>query len=344
MAAMEKVLLQQHLNRVSRSFAFCIERLSGELRDWVTVSYLLCRILDTIEDSSWDEKDKQTNAFLQFEKYLYCSPDSQYVISWVKTFPQNTPEGETELLLDSKLVFDTFHEFPEEVKSRIQTTVLGMSRGMRAFLSERSEEKKFQIYTMAELNQYCFFVAGIIGELLTDLLSLHMRQRNKASKEDYRNAIHFGLFLQKINILKDQIRDEEEGRFLVPSRKAVISSLAIHADGAIRYILSIPVAERGYRLFCAWSLFLGLSSLTWFEKGLRLNKVMKLPRLVTSLLLNKVEKLIDSNDELLSYFQKLNSLHEVDLVDLGPGVPFRLSNCYFGNLSLEDRNAVGVLI
>lgn len=341
---MNRSLLQEHLNRVSRSFAFCIERLSGDFRDWVTVSYLLCRILDTIEDSPWESTTTREEIFSQFEKFLIASPDSQYVICWASLFSPKIPIAERNLLLDSKNVLDAFFSFPSAVQEKIRTTVLSMSRGMRAFLLQKQKGKIFQIHTMAELNQYCFFVAGIIGELLTDLLSIHLKRNQMIAREDYRNALHFGLFLQKINILKDQIQDEKEGRFLVPSRKAVLASLTAHADGAISYILSIPIAERGYRLFCAWSLFLGLSSLTWFEKGFRLNQVIKLPKLVTNLLLNKVEKLIDSNDELLKYFQKINSLQVDSIVDLGVGVPMSLKDCYLGNLKLEDKLAVGILL
>ena len=43
---------QTHLDRVSRSFAFCIKKLESPLRQWVSLAYLLCRVLDTVEDSS----------------------------------------------------------------------------------------------------------------------------------------------------------------------------------------------------------------------------------------------------------------------------------------------------
>ena len=45
---------QTHLDRVSRSFAFCIKKLESPLRQWVSLAYLLCRVLDTVEDSIWE--------------------------------------------------------------------------------------------------------------------------------------------------------------------------------------------------------------------------------------------------------------------------------------------------
>jgi hypothetical protein len=71
----------------------------------------------------------------------------------------------------------------------------------------------------------------------------------------------FGLFLQKVNILKDQPTDEVEGRFLVPTRPGVLRSTLQDAESAWRYIQCIPSAWPGYQLFCAWSYFLGLETL-----------------------------------------------------------------------------------
>ncbi len=76
-----------------------------------------------------------------------------------------------------------------------------------------------------------------------------------------KNALGFGLFLQKVNLIKDQKKDEAEGRFLVPDRGELLSSLRGDAKSALKYILAIPKDDLGYRTFCGWSLFLGLASL-----------------------------------------------------------------------------------
>jgi phytoene/squalene synthetase len=70
-------------------------------------------------------------------------------------------------------------------------------------------------------------------------------------------AYHFGLFLQKVNILKDQHEDEAAGRFLVPDRRELLASLRQDAQGALEYLQALPRSERGYRTFCAWSLMMG---------------------------------------------------------------------------------------
>ena len=74
-------------------------------------------------------------------------------------------------------------------------------------------------------------------------------------------AYRFGLFLQKVNILKDQPEDEAAHRFFVPDRGQILASLRADADGALSYLTSLPQRERGYRIFCAWSLMLGAAAL-----------------------------------------------------------------------------------
>ena len=58
---------QNHLNKVSRSFAFCIPRLEGNLREWIGLSYLLCRLLDTVEDALWTSHEEQLRSFEMFQ-------------------------------------------------------------------------------------------------------------------------------------------------------------------------------------------------------------------------------------------------------------------------------------
>ena len=63
-----KELHESLLKKVSRTFALTIPLLSGELRFVVTHAYLLCRILDTIEDEpglTLPEKKAFAQEFLQ---------------------------------------------------------------------------------------------------------------------------------------------------------------------------------------------------------------------------------------------------------------------------------------
>lgn len=334
---------QAHLDRVSRSFAFCIARLEGEMREWVSLSYLLCRILDTVEDAHWSSPEAQAEAFESFRSFLENPPTATAVQTWAASFPSAIPTGEAELLLDAHRCFANFHTLAPGVREKIRRPVMNMYRGMRHFLATRPAGAAIRLHTLAEVNQYCFFVAGLVGELLTELVSV--RSPGFARAGVYRDAHHFGLFLQKINLLKDQAGDEKEGRFLVPSRPELLASLAKDAEGAIRYIQALPVAEKGFRLFCAWSLFLGLASLPWIEKSKRLGAFLKIPRLVTERLLGRVENVIDDNAALLALFRRmLPALPAVVPIAMSGGGFAWFSGAYReGSLSAADFRSLGML-
>lgn len=333
---------QDHLDRVSRSFAFCIARLEGDLREQVSLSYLLCRMLDTVEDSSWPSIAAQDQAFDLFRDFVENGADQEKISAWYASFPQNIPEGEKILIKDSLRSFHDLHAMPEKVRIKIQRAVLNMYRGMRFFLQEsRVKSGTLRLKSISEVNQYCFFVAGLVGELLTDLVS----EGPVALKTNtYLNAHHFGLFLQKINLLKDQAKDEKEGRFLVPSRQEMLASLAYDAQGAIQYLISLPVAEKGYRLFCAWSLFLGLASLPWIERSSLMGILQKIPRIFTEKLLSQVERLIDDNQALTNLFREMISSLPAPIKMNGRyhSIPW-FFDLYQGILKDEELGKLGIL-
>jgi hypothetical protein len=108
--------------------------------------------------------------------------------------------------------------------------------------------------------------------------------------------------LQKVNLLKDQLADEAEGRFLVPNRSALLGTLRPHAEAALDYIVALPLEAQAYRTFCGWSLFLGAASLPQIEAAYRGEGVPKLPRAQTLALLQHVGDLVQNNDILRQTF------------------------------------------
>src|SRR3989344_124230 len=168
----ELAFYQRHLDKVSRSFAFCIRELQSPFREWVSLSYILCRQLDTIEDAVWPDKGEQQKAFIDFESFLHNYPEKLLLSQWMQRFPANIPSGEKELIADSAEIFHKFHALPSELKSVLRGHVLFMSQGMQYF----SKQAKFELRSLQEVNQYCFFVAGIVGALLTDLFCIYKKE------------------------------------------------------------------------------------------------------------------------------------------------------------------------
>lgn len=303
---------QSHLNRVSRSFAFCIQKLESPLREWVSLSYLLCRTLDTVEDSPWGNLELRHEQYAAFDSFVKNSTNEPQVFKWASRFPDAIPEGEKALLADASILFKELHALPREVRTSIEETVLRMSAGMRHYSNAGNT---LRLSNLFEVNRYCYFVAGIVGELLTRLVLHHRtlwrKQDDFLSEDLIKNAFHFGLFLQKVNLLKDQIEDEKQGRFLVPDRELMLASLRENARGSIAYLTAIPKEEKGYRVFCAWSLFLGAASLPWIAQAFEQKDGSKIPRSITEELLEVVEEMSQQDETLREELElQLNHLPE----------------------------------
>lgn len=288
-----------HLERVSRSFAYGISRLTPKLRASVGLAYLVCRLLDTIEDARWTDRAEQERVFAGFETFVEGAepPDLRAVARWAGLFPASISEGERALLSEAAIVFTQLTELDAKERAAILKPVLSMSRGMRSFAGRRLE-------SLADVNLYCFFVAGVVGELLTGLIVDDLRP--SGLERAWNDGIHFGLFLQKINVLKDQWGDESEGRFLVPDRAAVLESLRANAVHAFAYLEAIPDVRRDYRLFCAWSLYLGLATVPLLRASVRGDeRPAKQPRLAALALGAKIELFIDQPERLRAMFEEL---------------------------------------
>lgn len=289
----------QHLERVSRSFSFCISQLTSPAKEWVALSYLFLRIVDSIEDANWHEMQAQNNSFATLKSFLIEKPSNEQFIKWLARFPAQLPSEEKLLLCDLPLLLEDKDKLPAPIKNAMIKTIVQMIDGMQHFLNHYTVEDRIIFPSLATTNQYCFFVAGIVGKLLSQIFT-YVIADFKWTAELLNQSFHFGFFLQKVNILKDKIDDEANGRFFVSPGTNLHESLAINAHRSLAYIKSIPiVAGRPYRLFCAWSMFIGLASLRWLDQNGQGSKIK--PR-ETYYLVNQITLLIDDNQALEKLF------------------------------------------
>lgn len=288
------------------------------MQSWVGLSYLIFRLLDTVEDAPWEATAEgaalKSRQFQTFLKHLRNNAISREIPQWIAAFPAEITEGEKLLIANSEMIFSDLHQLPTSVREAIFKAAQRMQTGMHLF-SERSQKDSpstLRLKHLTEVNQYCYFVAGIVGELLTQLL-LIANPSFKPCTRMLENSIHFGLFLQKVNLLKDQKTDESQGRFLVPQRELLWESTIENAEHSFDYLLSIPHAEVGYRVFSAWSLFLGLYSLPFIRQAHHSGETHdlgKIPRELMWPLLQDIERVITDDFALRELFQE--ALAEID--------------------------------
>jgi phytoene/squalene synthetase len=248
---------QRHLDAVSRSFALCIPQLDPPFREHVALSYLLLRVLDTVEDAPFADKLLQQRQFNTFRQFLAHAPTRAQVDAFRASFPGSITENEQNLLAETDPLLEDAHQLPAAVRGIMFGAIDRMAQGMAAYTRR---PRPLRLLDLEDVSRYCCIVAGLVGEMLTRLWAL-----GGGTPPRMLFAYQFGLFLQKVNILKDQAEDEAAGRFLVPDRREILASLRADAAGALSYLTSLPRGERGYRIFCAWSLMLGASSLSLMD-------------------------------------------------------------------------------
>ena len=90
-----------------------------------------------------------------------------------------------------------------------------MGRGMPEFQRSKTLEG---LPALVDLDRYCYFVAGIVGEMLTDLFCEHSDLEMAVHRRDelMALAVCFGQGLQMTNILKDIWEDRNSNTCWLP--------------------------------------------------------------------------------------------------------------------------------
>ena len=163
----DEVYQDQILPHVSRTFALTIPQLPLGLRTAVTNAYLLCRIADTIEDEP-ALSPPETLAFLQrFSAMVAGSGDSQVLAREIEQrLSDRTLATERELVGNMGRVLGVLARLNPAQRAAIQRCVELMCYGMPRFQFSASIQG---LARSTDLDDYCYYVAGVVGEMLTEL-------------------------------------------------------------------------------------------------------------------------------------------------------------------------------
>ncbi|MBD3895095.1 phytoene/squalene synthase family protein [Halomonas sp. ML-15] len=276
--------LQSHLlPGVSRTFALTIPQLPSPLRPAITNAYLLCRIADTVEDSTAmapDEKDAH------YRRLLIGLGDAKAAREFSKALLGTglvEDPLERELIVQTPGVLRAFGELPVAQQAALRDCVTTMCHGMADF--ERLKNPH-GLEDSACLRDYCYVAAGCVGEMLTQLFAGINPHIHDQREELRRLSLAFGQGLQLTNILKDVWDDRQRSICWLPRdvfeargvdlrriqhwqdhpgyRDGIRFLVAVahhHLRLAQDYTLRIPTSEVGIRRFCSWSIGMALSTL-----------------------------------------------------------------------------------
>jgi farnesyl-diphosphate farnesyltransferase len=260
--------LQDLLQKTSRTFALTIPLLPEPTRREVGVAYLLFRVIDSFEDATLWAPDKRTRALADFCPLLHDA-DSQRARKLAQTWVHEPPldhAGYLELIGRLPEVLDWLRALQPAAREEICQHIERTAHGMAEFVSRTNGEGALRLETLRDLREYCFVVAGIVGQLLTELYVGGCPQIANVADELRARAPRFGEGLQLVNILKDAQPDAAEGRVYLPREVALedVFELA-HADlrAALEYteILREAQADLGVVKFNALNARLALATL-----------------------------------------------------------------------------------
>ncbi len=272
---------------VSRTFALTIPQLPGALHRVVANAYLLCRVADTIEDDAAlpaADKRRYEEAFV--EVVTGRADATRFAAELSPLLSQETIEAERDLVRQLPLVIQVLRSFNRAQQDAIERCVGVMCRGMHRFQQEAAQRGGVHgLATQREMDQYCYYVAGVVGEMLTELFCDFDPAIAARREQMLHLATSFGQALQMTNILKDQWEDRARGAcwlprevfqrhgvdlstlqpgHYTPAYGAALSELIgvahAHLRNALSYTLLIPAQHTGIRRFCLWAT--GLAVLT----------------------------------------------------------------------------------
>lgn len=286
---------QQHiLPQVSRTFALTIPQLPEPLCTLVSNAYLLCRIADTIEDDAALDTERKTQFAEQFIHVVAGEANAaEFGKQLAPLLAVQTLAAERDLIANTDAVIRLTHSFSPNQQNSLLRCVRIMSHGMADFQRNASP---YGLHDMAAMDLYCYYVAGVVGEMLAALFCDYSPQIAEHEAELLRLSVSFGQGLQMTNILKDILDDRERNVCWLPrtvfaqvgfdlrdlsadnyqpefaqGMRELLGIARAHLHHALRYVSLLPTSEIGIRRFCLWAIGMALLTLRNIERHYRLH-------------------------------------------------------------------------
>jgi farnesyl-diphosphate farnesyltransferase len=275
---------ERSLVAVSRTFSEPIRLLPDHLRVGLMTGYLLCRIADTVEDLPGIAPHERSELFQLLLDVLHRR---QAPHVFAARFEGRGDAAEIELAARLATVMRVFDDLEANMRASGVRWVSEMIHGMRLYTERPAREDGIvALHTLEDLDRYCYFVAGTVGHLVTDLFVSEASDATESEVRLRRNAEAFGIGLQLVNILKDVTDDRERGWSFVPvslcteqgfdvselcepsvrvqAHRALAPMFDLarsHLDRALEYTLSIDVRCAELRQFCLLPLWMAVRTL-----------------------------------------------------------------------------------
>ena len=257
---MDDAELAELLQGTSRTFALAIPLLPPPLARQVGIAYLLFRIADTLEDGEAWNRAQRVEGLTKFIAWL---PSEARAPDW------GTPTDNAEYMQLMGAADRVRAALEGEPRAIIGRHVVRTAEQMRSFVERQDERGGIELRDLADLKAYCYAVAGIVGEMLTELFLLDQTSLAGVADDLRSRSIAFGEGLQLVNIIKDAPADAREGRRYIPLGTDAMSVARDDLRSAKAYVdaLRRGGAARGVVTFCDLPYRLAVATLDRIAQG-----------------------------------------------------------------------------
>ena len=272
------------LKEVSRSFALTIPMLDDEIKDEILLTYLQDRILDNFEDEIHPPDLKLQKDMMDRVSRIFSTENYERSQDF-KLIKKNSNLIEDpslkKLTKNIDLIFQSYQSFDLEIQKISHKWLEEMNQGMQKYLTKK-------VATFSDLDEYCYYVAGTVGGFLTETI-IHKFDISETKQDVLLNNFNqAGLFLQKVNLIRDiredlenrdkhfwplkelgvneeELSDPEYKTKALAALKTMLSDVRGHIPALKKYYLALPNQLKGYKKFFAVNNSLGLATLDKLE-------------------------------------------------------------------------------
>lgn len=259
-------LAEEQLYLTSRTFFIPIQNLPKGLWEIVTSAYLSLRAIDEIEDHPiLPKQDKLLllRSLVQLMENKYRLPSKRMLDELFSSYVTLLPEV-------TLRIYDWLCLCPKRYTTLIIEATRAMGDGMAYWV-----EKNWNIETKQDLDQYTYYVAGLVGIMLSEIW-----EKYEGLKTDPNLAISFGRGLQAVNMVRNRTEDLQRGVDYYPHGWSTDDMIAYARHHLFRGALYMKYIPKGpIHSFCKIPLELAWATLQKIETGankLARDEVMKI--------------------------------------------------------------------
>jgi farnesyl-diphosphate farnesyltransferase len=267
------------LGRVSRTFALSNRFLPQPLRRAMTVSYLLFRVSDYLEDNHVMSPARKVELLNLWERVLSGRGGEEQLRCELENLEDDDPEAEVARRFPE--LTQSLAALGEASDSAVRRRVCETTRGMARRLMQGPV-----VETEADLDQYMHDVAGIVGYLITEIFSHFDPRLARRRSAMMGRAREYGLGLQTVNVIRGLRKDYARGWLFVPRHyldehglsprqflspmhversmevvRRLVEKAEAHLRDGLEYVLQIPRHLHRVRLATMWPLLFAARTL-----------------------------------------------------------------------------------